>query len=48
MSYEEFLKTHICPDCHCGILFQHPELHAWVKCPICGFSQEIKDERPKK
>jgi ssDNA-binding Zn-finger/Zn-ribbon topoisomerase 1 len=45
-SREEFLKDHLCPNCHVGILESHPEEKLMVadfyKCPICGFTRQIK------
>lgn len=48
MTNENYLKEHICPICHIGILEPHPETIKWNKCPICGYSaKEPKEENIK-
>jgi ssDNA-binding Zn-finger/Zn-ribbon topoisomerase 1 len=51
MSYEDYLKKHICPECHAGILEPHPEetknFAGYVKCPICSFTKLIHERKRK-
>lgn len=48
MSHEQYLKDHICSNCHAGILADHPEDKfknlGYVKCPICAYTKLIKKE----
>lgn len=45
---EQFLKDHLCPNCHAAIMEDHQEdkfkIQNIIKCPLCGFSCIIKKE----
>jgi DNA-directed RNA polymerase subunit RPC12/RpoP len=46
MTYSsEYLKNFICSNCHVGILENHSTLYQYYKCPICGFTKEVKKEK---
>jgi DNA-directed RNA polymerase subunit RPC12/RpoP len=42
---EPYLKEYICPNCHAGMLQDHPEENFannnYVKCNICGFVKKL-------
>lgn len=45
MSNEKYLKDHICPHCHAGIMEQFQDYvraaNGWIKCGICGFCKQL-------
>lgn len=38
------LNDKVCGECRVGVMELHQELHDWVKCSICGYCKEIKND----
>lgn len=37
----EQFDLRMCPNCHASpLIWDHPTLHGWVKCVLCGFSEK--------
>ena len=43
----EALAARICPKCHVALLYPHPELRKWLKCPFCGYSEVTDTPDPR-
>jgi hypothetical protein len=39
-SLEEYLRNHICNNCHVSLMYEHPENKDYLKCVFCGFCKK--------